>query len=282
MDSSPEDLSTPPPESERPAHDSDEEEEEESEEEDAQTADVLPSNGTLVIRAIPSLSDSPLLKDKRPLSKEAICWTLSSAKPGNGVEQVVPSSSSPLPTETYWQSDGPQPHWMRVQFARRVAISHVCLYLDYSLDESYTPQQIRIQCGMTVQDLTLATQHDHVEFREPSGWCIVPLCASRDALDDLLEQDQDLNDEDEELRPVRAHLVEISILNMHQNGRDTHVRQVQLFGPKRDASVMAAAVVASPPRQTQKQPYQDRVLSSLSTALPRFSTTEMSQFSTIR
>jgi hypothetical protein len=31
---------------------------------------------------------------------------------------------------------------------------------------------------------------------------------------------------------VRAHLLRISIQSMHQNGRDTHVRQVRIYGPR--------------------------------------------------
>ena len=33
-------------------------------------------------------------------------------------------------------------------------------------------------------------------------------------------------------KPMRTHLVQICILSMHQNGRDTHVRQVKIFGPR--------------------------------------------------
>ena len=32
-------------------------------------------------------------------------------------------------------------------------------------------------------------------------------------------------------RLVRAHLIRLSVDQMHQNGRDTHIRQVQLYGP---------------------------------------------------
>jgi hypothetical protein len=30
---------------------------------------------------------------------------------------------------------------------------------------------------------------------------------------------------------VRAHLVQIAVLANHQNGRDTHIRQVKIYGP---------------------------------------------------
>ncbi|EEC45574.1 predicted protein, partial [Phaeodactylum tricornutum CCAP 1055/1] len=145
------------------------------------------------------------------IGREALCWQLSSAKPGNGVEQIRDKSVT-----TYWQSDGTaQPHWIQVHFGRRVAISHVCLYLDFSLDESYTPKRITIEAGMTTQDLSFATYpvNTSIEVHEPVGW-------SRQ-LDPYNSR-----------KLVRAHLIRISIISMHQNGRDTHVRQVQLYGPR--------------------------------------------------
>ena len=32
--------------------------------------------------------------------------------------------------------------------------------------------------------------------------------------------------------PVRAYVLQIAVLSNHQNGRDTHIRQVKLFGPE--------------------------------------------------
>lgn len=188
-----------------------------------------------MIRAVPTLDS---LYGQRDLGKDAVCWSLSSAKPGNGVDQIRDTS-----TETYWQSDGSQPHAIQVTFSRRVAVSHVCLYLDYNLDESYTPKKVCIETGMTLQDLQTATV---VELQEPVGWCILPLEAPPDPLD-----------EDEETSPIRTHLVQISVLSMHQNGRDTHVRQVRLFGPRRGEQS----------RQTENLD---------------FTTVALSQFSTIR
>lgn len=38
--------------------------------------------------------------------------------------------------------------------------------------------------------------------------------------------------------PVRAYVLQIAILSNHQNGRDTHVRQVKLFSPEYVSVVM--------------------------------------------
>jgi Anaphase-promoting complex, subunit 10 (APC10) len=142
----------------------------------------------------------------------------------------------------------------------------VCLYLDYHLDESYTPKTITIEAGMTAQDLVCATSLiPKIEFHEPSGWCIIPLCAPPDPLDgagyyeeddhnnnmydddDDDDNNNDRNDDDDDnisrgrrddeialekhfQKPIlKAHMIRISILSMHQNGRDTHVRRLALF-----------------------------------------------------
>jgi len=55
---------------------------------------------------------------------------------GFGVEQLRDGS-----LDTYWQSDGPQPHLINVQFRRKMTISDICIYADYKADESYTPNR---------------------------------------------------------------------------------------------------------------------------------------------
>ena len=86
-------------------------------------------NGSSSVLPIHAVSNLDSLYGLREIGKEALCWQLSSAKPGNGVEQIRDQS-----TDTYWQSDGvSQPHLIQVHFARRVAISHICLYLDFNL-----------------------------------------------------------------------------------------------------------------------------------------------------
>lgn len=228
---------------------------------------------TLHITAEPHLDS---LYGLREVGKEAICWQLSSAKPGNGVEQLRDRT-----TETYWQSDGTQPHTIQIQFARRAAVSHVCLYLDYNLDESYTPKRIEIQAGMTIQDLRPAVIP--VDLNEPVGWCIVPLTAPTDPLLLQEEEEDDVpeNEDNESLNPVRAHLIQISILSMHQNGRDTHVRQVQLYGPRRgiekyDSDNRTTTIVGT--QEQRRRLAEDWSLCRT----PEFTTVEMSQYSSIR
>jgi anaphase-promoting complex subunit 10 len=232
----------------------------------------LGNAGSEAVLQIQAVSNLDSLYGLREIGREALCWQLSSAKLGNGIMQVRDQS-----TDTYWQSDGvSQPHLIQVHFARRVAISHVCLYLDYNLDESYTPKHITVQVGMTTQDLVPAIfAADMVELSEPVGWVIIPLSSPPDPLDDVTD-DIDENGVPKSRRLVRTHLIQIEICSMHQNGRDTHVRQVQLYGP-RTAKLMNTVLMES---------VNDTIVSA--SDLKRrntddeFSTVSLSQFSFVR
>mmetsp|Transcript_18762 Transcript_18762/g.39486 ORF Transcript_18762/g.39486 Transcript_18762/m.39486 type:complete len:363 (+) Transcript_18762:63-1151(+) len=189
---------------------------------------------------LPLLSDPEIASTVREIGKTA-SWSLSTAKPGNGVDQLRDSS-----LDTYWQSDGLQPHYINIQFPRRQTVCAIALYMDFNLDESYTPKKMKIRVGTTFHNLEEVRT---VDVREPCGWCTVPLWRKwgEDVLDNLMDPDGDNDRMDEEgegggrnrtkvplwkRKPLRTHLVQICILSMHQNGRDTHVRQVKIFGPR--------------------------------------------------
>lgn len=139
-------------------------------------------------------------------------WSASSAKPGNGVCCARDGS-----TDTYWQSDGAQPHTVTAQFARRVAVQCVALHADFRRDESYTPLHVAVRAGNASWDLREVAR---VEMPEPQGWCTVPLSTDAHAC-------------------VRAFVVQVAVLANHQNGRDTHLRQVRVYGPPADAEEAA-------------------------------------------
>ena len=44
--------------------------------------------------------------------------------------------------ETYWQSDGAQPHLVNIQFQKKVHMMELLLYADFKHDESYTPNKV--------------------------------------------------------------------------------------------------------------------------------------------
>ncbi|XP_066960107.1 anaphase-promoting complex subunit 10 isoform X2 [Macrobrachium rosenbergii] len=145
----------------------------------------------------------------REVGNQAV-WSLSSCKPGFGVEQLRDDC-----LDTYWQSDGPQPHLVNIQFRRKTTIQDVWIYADYKADESYTPSRISIRCGTHFNDLQ---EIEVVDLHEPTGWLLIPL--------------KDIHD-----RPIRTYMVQIAVLSNHQNGRDTHMRQIKIHSPVEDKAV---------------------------------------------
>jgi hypothetical protein len=76
--------------------------------------------------------------------------------------------------ETYWQSDGAQPHCVTVQFLRKVSLSEVCVYLDFNLDESYAPKKICVSYCICVSICVCAC-----EFLVPLLVCVrVHVCST--------------------------------------------------------------------------------------------------------
>ncbi|RUS20085.1 anaphase-promoting complex, subunit 10-domain-containing protein [Endogone sp. FLAS-F59071] len=142
--------------------------------------------------------------DKRDIGGMAI-WSLSSCKTGYGVEQLRDDS-----IETYWQSDGPQPHLVNIQFSKKTTVRQVSIYTDYKQDESYTPSKISVRAGTGYHDLQ---EIQVIELEEPIGWEDIPLYT-------------------DERRPFRTHVLQLAVLLNHQNGKDTHIRQVKVFGPR--------------------------------------------------
>jgi len=156
-------------------------------------------------------ADLTLLRDVG----EVASWSVSSSKPGFGVEHL----SDPN-TRTLWQSEGPQPHLINIQFPRKQSISQVSIYADVNLDDSYTPQKISLRAGTYHGDL-----HEvrYIEMTQPQGWMHFKLSGRvSDA-------------EGEEDDPIRAHLLQICIISNHLNGKDSHVRGVRIFAPRQTA-----------------------------------------------
>lgn len=77
--------------------------------------------------------------------------------------------------DTYWQSDGQLPHLVNIQFQRKTMVSHIYIYTDYKLDESYTPSRISIRAGTHFNDLQ---EIEVIELIEPSGEWLAALWIS--------------------------------------------------------------------------------------------------------
>ena len=152
----------------------------------------------------PELEDR---RDQREMGGLAV-WSVTSAKPGNGVELLRDNS-----TDTYWQSDGMQPHLVNVQFQKKVKLQEIAIYVNFKNDESYTPHKLSVRVGNSYHDLR---EVKVVELEEPDGWVVIPLQSGA-------------------AQYIRMFLLQIAVLSNHQNGRDTHIRQIKVFGPTQEA-----------------------------------------------
>lgn len=74
--------------------------------------------------------------------------------------------------DTYWQSDGSQPHVVTLEFQRKVTVSALSIQTDCKLDESYTPSRICVRVGTNWEDLRDITT---VELKDPQGWVNIPV-----------------------------------------------------------------------------------------------------------
>lgn len=155
------------------------------------------------------------------IGRQAV-WTLSSAKNGNGVQQLLDNN-----VETLWQSDGLQPHFINIQFHKVMKVKQLSIYCNYKMDESYTPKQISIRIGSSFHDLREVRS---IELDEPSGWIDIPLCSSNEPGFENEEEDPSL-EASRKQGYERTNMVQIAIISNHQNGRDTHIRQVKVYGP---------------------------------------------------
>lgn len=111
---------------------------------DQQMSDVdQADDDSLLESALHDPDDTRQLLGLRDISSLAT-WTLSSSKPGCALSQL----RHPSPSH-FWQSDGPQPHTLTLHFFKLVAIVKMRVYLDFDLDESYTPTKMMFFAGMS-------------------------------------------------------------------------------------------------------------------------------------
>lgn len=133
-------------------------------------------------------------------------FTVSSHKPGNGVEQLRSDD-----TASYWQSDGPQPHKLTIYFVKRVGIREIRFYVNYNEDESYTPTKIIFKSGTSENNLI---QFAAMNLASPVGWQQVPLAG--------VGGEPDGN-------TLVSWVLQMQILENHQNGKDTHLRGIKIY-----------------------------------------------------
>lgn len=82
--------------------------------------------------------------------------------------------------------------------------------------------RISIRAGTHFNDLQ---EVEVIDLNEPSGWVMIPL-------------------KDDNNQPIRTYMVQIAVLSNHQNGRDTHMRQIKIHSPVQDSAVACIKNVA--------------------------------------
>lgn len=109
------------------------------------------------------VSIGPLvLKTTFPDVGHLATWTVSSHKPGFDVNCLRDDDP-----ETFWQSDGPQPHYITLQFAKKVPVQKLAIMLNFSADDSYTPVKLLIKAGTGLYDLQDVKT---ITMDKPTGW----------------------------------------------------------------------------------------------------------------
>lgn len=69
--------------------------------------------------------------------------------------------------------------------------------------------RISIRAGTNFNDLQ---EVEVIDLSEPTGWVLIPI--------------KDIHD-----KPIRTFMIQIAVISNHQNGRDTHMRQIKIHSP---------------------------------------------------
>lgn len=121
---------------------------------------------------------------------------------------------------------------MTMKFTRQVEIRALRFFVDYTQDESYTPTKILWFAG--------TSEHNLIQFassilNSPIGWQEVSItgCGGGDDSNSLC-----------------CFVVQMHVMENHQNGKDTHIRGVKVYGF--DDQLRAAGATGLPPREDDK------------------------------
>ncbi|SCU88026.1 LANO_0D00848g1_1 [Lachancea nothofagi CBS 11611] len=133
-------------------------------------------------------------------------WKASSQKDGNPISHALDDNA-----QNFWQSDGAQPHSIEASFSKRVEIVQLAFFLSLAIDESYTPQILKVYAGHSSSDSTL---YKTLDVRNVNGWVVLTFADNR-------PQD----------KLLKCQYLRIDIPVNHENGKDTHLRGIRVYTP---------------------------------------------------
>ncbi|KAL3232392.1 Uncharacterized protein RNJ44_04308 [Nakaseomyces bracarensis] len=136
-------------------------------------------------------------------------WKASSFKSGNGIANAIDDNF-----DSFWQSDGIQPHTVEVYFSKRMDIVLIAMFLTLSADESYTPRIINIHAGHSPSD---AVFYKTLEVNNVNGWVAL-------TFEDNLPREQLL----------KCQYLRFTFPINHENGKDTHLRGIRIYTQSKD------------------------------------------------
>lgn len=138
-------------------------------------------------------------------------WKASSSKLGNPIENVLNDNPN-----SFWQSDGGQPHTIDIYFSRRTDIVLLALYFSLTKDESYTPRLFKLYVGHSPSD---AVFYKSYQVENLNGW--IGLTFEDNRRDKLM----------------KCQFLRLVFPVNHENGKDTHLRGVRLYTPSSRAQM---------------------------------------------
>lgn len=186
------------------------------------------------LRGIRELS---LMEDLTNVSNLAY-WKASSFKTSNPIENVI----NDYP-ESYWQSDGSQPHIVDIYFSKRIELALLAVFFGFEIDESYSPKVVKLYVGDSISDLIY---YEEWYIGKITQWYVKKFPSLEDR-------------EGEQNIPIRCHILRLVFPVNHDNGKDTHLRGVRIY--TRDQNNRALSMISNNMSSAVKD--TDRVLASI-------------------
>ncbi|KAF5015923.1 hypothetical protein F66182_12562 [Fusarium sp. NRRL 66182] len=104
-------------------------------------------------------------------------------------------------------------------FTKRVGIRDIRFYVDYNEDESYTPTKVVFKAGTSENNLI---EFATMTLESPVGWQQVPVGGAGGGPDG---------------NTLVAWVLQMQILENHQNGKDTHLRGIKIYSFDNDSAL---------------------------------------------